>query len=531
MRRLCMMMAICICFFLAGCTAVERPDTVSYVLEAEPSRLDPAMTTALPENTTELQLFEGLTRLDDHNIPQPALAERWDISPDGKTYTFYLRDGITWSDGTPITAQEIEYSWKRVMNPDTASENAYMMFSIDKAEDYFNQQASAGEVGVRVLDDKTLEVRLKEPTSYFLNLTAFHCYYPVPQKLVEQKPDTWASDAEGMICSGPYRITKWNHSSEIGMVKNERYWDVKNVKLNYMTFPISDSQATRLTMVESNQANMTVEPPPSEQERLEKLGLYHIAPYLGAYYYVFNVTMPPFEDIRVRKAFALAVERQDLITYIVRGKKEAAYAWVPPGITDTVTGKDFRAEGGDLLAEDATRARRYLKEAGYDAAHPLPEITLLFNTNEMHKAVAEALQAMWKKNLGIDVSITNQESKVFMATRSQGDYQLARASWIADYIDPMSFLEVFSDASNDAQYHNDKYNALIAKAKATNDEAQRMAYMHEAEQLLFDDCVIIPIYYTTQPYVAQPYVKGYHWSPLGLVDFKHAYIDMTEEGK
>lgn len=530
MRKWCLFLLTIIlgCVFLSGCTTVEKPDTVSYVLEAEPASLDPAMTTALPENNTELQLFEGLTRLDDNNVPQPALARSWDISPDGKVYTFHLRDGIQWSDGTPITAQEIEYSWKRVIDPNVASENAYMMFVIDKAEDYFNKKASADDVGIKALDDKTLQVRLKDPTAYFLNLTAFHCYYPVPRKLVEAKPDTWAADAEGMITSGPYKITKWTHSSEIDMVKNDRYWDADNVKLDHIVFPISDSQATRLTLVESNQANMTVEPPTSEQDRLEKLGLYHVAPYLGAYYYVFNVTKPPFDDVRVRKAFALSIERENLMKHIVRGQKEGAYAWVPPGITDTVTGRDFRAEGGNLITEDAATARKFLADAGYDETHPLPDVTILFNTNEMHKAVAEAMQAMWKENLGVHVTLMNQESKVFMATRAQGDYQIARASWIADYIDPMTFLDVFADSENDAQYHNPAYNDLIAKAKATNDEAQRQAYMHAAEKMLFDDCVIIPIYYTTQPYVAQPYVKGYHWSPLGLVDFKHAYIDEGE---
>lgn len=532
MRKWFLVLALLVvCVIVSGCTTVEKPDTVSYVLEAEPASLDPAMTTALPENNTELQLFEGLTRLDDQNIPQPALAERWDISPDGKVYTFHLRPGIQWSDGTPITAQEIEYSWKRVMNPDVASENAYMMFVIDKAEEYFNKKATADDVGVKALDDQTLEVRLKNPTAYFLNLTAFHCYYPVPRKLVEANPDTWAADAEGMVTSGPYTITKWIHSSEIDMVKNERYWDKDAVKLDHLVFPISDSQATRLTLVESNQANMTVEPPPSEQDRLEKLGLYQVAPYLGAYYYVFNVKAPPFDDVRVRKAFALAVERQNLIQHIVRGRKEAAYAWVPPGITDTVTGTDFRKDGGNLITEDAAQARQYLQDAGYTDANPLPDVTILFNTNEMHKAVAEALQAMWQQNLGVHVTLMNQESKVFMATRAQGDYQLARASWIADYIDPMTFLDVFTDSENDAQYHNPVYDDLIAKAKATNDETQRLAYMHEAEQILFDDCVIIPIYYTTQPYVVQPYVKGYHWSPLGLVDFKRAYLDTAMERK
>lgn len=514
----------CVAFLCCGCSGVPKAETVSYVLEAEPSRLDPAMTTSLAENNTELQLFEGLTRLDDQDIPQPALAASWDISDDGKTYTFHLRDTIYWSDGTPITAQDIAYSWKRVIDPKVASENAYMMFCIEKAADYFKGNATADDVGIKVLDDKTLQVRLTNPTAYFLNLTAFHCYYPVPQQVVEAHPDTWASDAETMVCSGPYRITKWIHSSEIEMVKNELYWDKDAVKLSSITFPISDSQATRLTLVESGQANMMVEPPPSDQERLEKLGLYRVAPYLGIYYYVFNVQKPPFDDVRVRKAFALAVQRQELIDHIVRGQKEAAYSWVPPGIIDK-TGRDFRAEGGRLIAEDGAMARKLLRDAGYDESHPLPAVSILFNTSEIHKAIAEAMQAMWKDTLGVEVRLTNQESKVFMASRSQGEYQIARASWIADYSDAMTFLDVFDDEENDAQYHNPAYHDLIQKAKTTNDEALRLQYMHEAEQLLFDDCVIIPIYYTTQPYVAQPYIKGYYWSALGLVDFKHAYIE------
>jgi oligopeptide transport system substrate-binding protein len=509
----------------AGCSAVTKPDTVKYVLDAEPSRLDPAMTTVVTDDEVELQIFEGLTRMDEHDQPQPALAKSWEISPDGKTYTFHLRDGIVWSDGTPITAQDFEYSWKRVVNPDIASENSYMMFPIEQAEDYFNGKAKADEVGIKALDDKTLQVKLQNPTAYFLNLTAFHCYYPVPKALVEAKPDTWAADAEGLPSCGPFKITKWVHSSEIHLEKNEKYWDADKVKLSHMEFPISDSQATRLTLVESNQANMTVEPPPADQERLERLGLYKVVPYLGIYYYVFNVTKPPFDDVRVRRAFALAMQRESLVKNIVRGQKEAAYGWVPFGIVDPATGRDFREEGGKLAREDADLAKKLLQEAGYDKNHSLPPVTLLFNTNEINKAIAEATQAMWKENLGIQVSLMNQESKVFVSTRSKGDYQIARASWTADYVDPLSFMEVFSDQANDAQYHNEAYNALIKKAKETDNQAVRMAAMHEAEQILFDDCVIIPIYYTTQPYVVQPYVKGYSCSLLGLVDFKEAYVE------
>jgi len=525
LHTLLCLVSVLLLLLCAGCSAVTKLDSVSFVLEAEPASLDPAKTTALAESIPELHLFEGLTRLDRDNVPQPALAERWDISPDGKTYVFHLRPGIRWSDGTPITAADFEYSWKRVADSATASENAYMMFPIVNAEAFSKGEAAADDMGVTAVDDRTLRVTLKNPTAYFLNLTAFHCYYPVPRRLVEEKPDTWAADAEGMIGCGPFVIKKWIHSSEITFEKNPQYWDADHVRMSHMEFPISDSQSTRLTLVESHQANMMVEPPPADQTRLEQMGLYKTAPFLGIYYYVFNVTKPPFDDKLVRKAFALSIQRQSLVQHIVRGEKQAAYAWVSPGMTDPATGRDFREEGGNLMTEDSVQAKEALQQAGYNEAHPLPSVTLLFNTSEMNKAIAESMQAMWKENLGVDVSLMNQETKVFMATRSKGDFQVARASWIGDYADPMTFIDVFFDEENDAQYHNKAYNAYVTAAKTTVDDKVRMEAMHKAEQILFDDYVIIPVYFTTQPYVVQPYVKGYAWSTLGTVDFKEAYVE------
>lgn len=523
MKKIWILLMCLLMLVLSGC-GTEKNDTVSYALEAEPASLDPAMTTGLAEANVQAELFEGLTRLDRDNQPQPALAERWDISPDGKTYTFHLRPGITWSDGTPITAHDFVYSWMRVIDPAVASPNAYMMFIIDGAEAFNKKQGTAEDVGIKAPDDRTLQVRLKNPTAYFLNLTSFHCYYPVPEALVRADPDTWAANAGGFVGCGPFTLEKWIHSSEITVKKNPAYWDAGHVRSDYLDFPISESQSTRLTLVESGQANMMVEPPPAEQQRLESLGLYQVAPYLGTYYYVFNTQKAPFDDVRVRKAFALAMEREGLVKHIVRGRKEAAYAWVPPGMKNPATGQDFRKEGGNLQEENAEQAQQLLKEAGYDESHQ-PEVTILFNTNEMHKAVAEAVQAMWKKNLSVQAELTNQEAKVYLASRTQGNYQVARASWVADYADPMTFLDVFADEDNDAQYHNEAYLDRVRKAKEEKDPGLRMQYMHQAEQILFDDCVLIPIYYTTQPFVVQPYVKGYHWSPLGLIDLKEAYIE------
>ena len=309
----------------------------------------------------------------------------------------------------------------------------------------------------------------------------------------------------------------------MSFAKNPYYREAASIRLDGMYWPIVDAQATRLTLVETGQADMMVEPPVVEHDRLQKEGLLRIAPYLGLYYYVFNTQAPPFDRVEVRRAFALSFQRQALITQVVKGGKLPAYAWVPPGLTNPATGLDFRQEGGDLIREDAAAAKEALQKAGY--GDTMPPVTLLFNTGEMHKAIAEAAQEMWKQSLGVTVTLTNQESKVFLASRTRGEFQIARASWIGDYADPMTFLDVFKDATNDAKYQNPRYNAMIEEAQSALDPARRMAAMHEAEQILLDDAVILPIYYTTQPYVASPRLQGVSWSVLGLADFKNAYLE------
>lgn len=518
----CMIIAA---FIFSGCgDEAMTDDTVRYALESEPSTLDPGKSTALAESNVELALFEGLTRLDEHEQPQPAAAERWDISADGTEYTFHLREGLLWSDGTPLTAHDFEYAWKRVLDPATASENAYMMYPLNNGEAYFNEEAPQDSVGVKALDDRTLFVKLKAPTTYFLNLTAFHCYYPVPKHVVEKDPDIWAAN-DKIVSNGPFTLEHWIHSNQLQFVKNDKYWDRDKVKLANMQWPISESQSTRVSMVESGQANLTVEPPISEQPRLEQEGLFKISPYLGLYYYSFNTAKPPFDDVKVRKAFSMAVDREKLVNMVIKGGKVPAYAWVPPGLTDPATGEDFRAEGGDLVKYDPEKARRLLAEAGYPGGQGLPPVTILYNTNEMHKAVAEVIQSMWKENLGVTAELLNQESKVYLDARNEGNFQVARASWIGDYADPMTFMDVYLDANNDGQYHNPAYNDLVRTAQSTADQSVRMKAMHDAEKILMDDAVVLPIYYTTQPYVVQPYVKGYRWSILGTIDFKEAYID------
>lgn len=512
---------------VTGCgkTTGESEQILRYALEAEPASLDPAKSTAIPESLVELQIFEGLTRLDNKEQPMPGVAEKWEVSPDGLQYVFHLRSTAKWSNGEKVTAQDFEFAWKRALAPETASENAYMFFPIKNAQAYNEKKVGVEQVGIKVINEDTLEVTLEKPTAYFLGLTAFHAFYPINQKIVTTNGDKWATDVNTLIGNGPFKISNWVHSGKIEFVKNDQYWDGAVVKLSKMEWPISDSQSTRLSMVENKQVDMMVEPPVVEQERLNQAGLLKISPYLGVYYYVFNTQKAPFDNAQVRNAFALAITRESLVKNVVKGEKKPAYGWVAPGLINPGTNKDFREEGGNYAVEDAAMAKKMLAEAGYPDGKGLPPVAILFNTSEMHKSIAEAIQEMWKQNLGVSVNLVNQESKVFLESRTQGDFQIARASWIGDYADPMTFMDVFKDATNDAKYNNPAYNRLIEQAQSTLDQGVRMQLMHEAEKILFADGVIIPIYYTTQPLVVQPYVKNYSWSVLGLADFKTTFIE------
>ncbi|MDO4204477.1 MAG: peptide ABC transporter substrate-binding protein [Selenomonadaceae bacterium] len=521
LRIFCSLLLLPLLLLIAGCGGSRYSsapkDTVSMVLSSEPSTLDPAMTYGLAESNVQVELFEGLTRLDEKGVPQPALAERWDISPDGRTYTFHLRPGICWSDGTPITADDFVYSWQRVLDPKVGCGNAYMLYPILNAEEYNTEEAKTESLGLKALDPTTLQVVLKNPTAYFLDLTAFHVFYPIPKHIAAKASDTWASNYETIVGCGPYTITRWVHSSEIVLMKNEKYWNKDNVRSSCIIMPISETKSTRLTIVESGQADLMLDPPSADEDRLKEKGLYRVEPILGTTYYVFNVTKPPFDNPLVRKAFALAVSREDMVKTIIRNGRSAAYGLVPPGMM--TAGRDFRQEGGQLMKDNAVLAKEFLAKSGYKDE----PVAILYNTNEMNKAVAESIQDMWKDVLGVNAALTNQETKVFYDTRENGDYQVATTNWVADFADPANFLEVFSDKTNDAQYHDPEYEAIIAAAQQEIDPAKRLAILHKAEKKLFDDCVIIPLFHSSQPMVVHPAFKGFFCSPMGIIDLTHAY--------
>jgi len=546
-----------------SCTASKDSlQEVTYNLGTEPAAIDPAITTGIPEANIELQVFDGLTRIDDKNMPQPAIAKSWTISTDLKTYTFTLRDA-SWTDGTPVTAYDFEYAWKRALSPELASEYAYQLYyvrggqvfntSIKVGTKYYVQAVDAKgnpltkkegdkdvavpdmakeidpskDVGVKALDAKTLQVDLESPTVYFLNLTAFPTLMPVCKAVVSTN-DKWAADVKTYVTNGPFKLVEWSHNEKMVFEKNPTYWDKDKVKLSKITYFMVEDETTALSMFQSGQLDASSTVPVSELPKLVASGDAQILPYLGTYYYQVNVTKKPFSDVRVRKALLLAIDRKSITESITQGGQIPALAYVPYGIADALPGSDFRKASQETFYKDndLVTAKALLAQAGYPNGKGFPSFSLLYNTSNAHKSIAEAIQQMWKKNLGITCSLKSEEWGVYLDDRTNLNYSVARAGWIGDYMDPNTFLDMWvtGGGNNDTGWSNKSYDALIAKAKATTDPTARMATLHAAEKILMTDMPILPIYYYTNPLLLKKTIKNFYQSTLGFVDWKNAYM-------
>ncbi len=540
------MLTVALSLGLAGCAKkpaqvtgdLAGDQTLRYDLGvAEPETLDPHLQQGVAEFNVASQMYEGLTRMDANNQPYAGVAEKWDISSDGLKYTFTLRKNSKWSNGDPVTAKDFEWSWKRALDPRTASPYSYQLYYIKggqalnetdpKDEAKIKQLSDA--LGVKAKDDYTLEVTLEAPTPYFLGLTSFPTLYPVHRAEVEKFGDKWATKPEQFVTNGPFKMTKWVNNQAIEMEKSKNYWDAKNVVLKKIIFNLIDDQNTSLTMWESGQTDLNNNVPVQEIDRLKKEGKLTTLPYLGTYYYSFNVTKKPFDDPRVRTAFAMAIDRKLITQQITKAGQVPAYAFVPPGIPDVDPKGDFRKAGGDFFKEDLDAAKKLLADAGYKDMKKFPSFEILYNTSASHKTIAEAIQEMWSKNLGIPkekVKLHVEEWKVYLPSRNTHNFQVARAGWIGDYVDPMTFLDMFvtNGGNNDPAYSNPKYDELIQKAKSSGDPKVRVPAMHEAEKILMNDMVIAPIYYYTNNWLIKPYVKGLAINTIGGVDFKQAWI-------
>ena len=497
-------------------------------IASEPESIDPALNTSVDGAIMISQLFESLIRWDDDGngnaVLKPGIAESWDVSDDGLTWTFHLRDA-KWSDGKPVVANDFVYAWNRLVNPDTAADYEYML---DMVKGYDSEDK---KLDISAPDDKTFVVNLSVKCPYFEEICAFPAVMPVRQDAIEGSK-TWTNSPDTMIVNGPFVLESWQHNQVIEMKKNPEYYDNESVKAEKLAFHLQDDQNAIYASYRSGDLDFINSVPQEEVQKLLDTKELKVLPQVGTYFVCFNTEKEPFNDAKVRKAFSLVIDRDFIVKQVTGQGQEPASGYVPSGVYDVdgAEGDDFRKTGGDYYSvkvddydKNVEEAKKLLEEAGYKDGEGFPQIEYLYNTNDGHKAIAEALQNMWQEKLGVQVTLQNQDWNVFLTERKQGNFNIARHGWIADYNDPMSFIDMWitGGGNNDAQYKNDKFDALVKEAKATSDQAVRMENMHKAEDILIgEDSVVAPLYFYNNSYMMKPNVSGLYYTPLGYFFFK-----------
>ena len=524
---------------LPGCgkreTLVEagnRTQVLHIANGTEPQDLDPDIVTGVPEFHIIMSLLEGLVTEDPVDLhPVPGVAEKWDISPDRKVYTFHLRADAKWSNGDPVTARDFLESYKRILSPSLASEYAYMHFVVKNAEAYnTNGITDFNQVGYKVIDDHTLQITLDNATPYFLSLLTHQSWYPVHIPTVAkygdpyQRGNKWTRPGH-FVGNGAFVLAKWVVNDVIEVRKSPTYWDRDRVRLNAIRFYPIESDDAEERAFRAGQLHVTETVPLSKIDyyKAEHPDLINIGPYLGTYFYRVNVTKPPLTDRRVRQALALAIDREGIVKNITRGGQLPAYNFVPPGTAGYTSRSQFQ--------ENITTAKRLLAEAGYPDGKGMPPVEILYNTLESHRTIAEAIQQMWKTKLGVDARLVNEEWKVYLDAQRSLNYQVVRAAWIGDYVDPNSFMDMWltGGGNNETGWSNPEYDRLIAEAARTIDPQQRLEVFQKAEAILMDEMPEIPIYFYTRLFLKRPEVRGWYPTLLDNHPYKYVYLEADKK--
>lgn len=506
----------------------SEPQILTVQIRSEPPSLSPTKAKDSVSDEILNHIMEGLTRLNEKGEPIPAIAEKWDVSDDGLTYTFHLRKDARWSDGQPVTAHDFVYAWRKILDRNSAADYAYLLYYVKNGEAFNQGKAKAENVGVKALDDHTLQVQLEKPAPFFLQLCAFKSLFPIPKHVDEKNPN-WHAEASTYVGNGPFVLSEWVHDSKIVLKKNERYYAKDEIKLEQINFLMIEEENTAYQMFETGQLDALEDNsiPTDLTKKLIDEGKAKVLPYFGTYYYVFNTKDKIFSNAKIRKAFALAIDRKTIVETLTQGGQVPALAFVPPGAPG-VNG-DFREESGTYFKDnDVETAKKLLQEGLKELGlSKMPPIELKYNTNQGHQKIAEAIQQMWKQNLGVEVKLTNEEWKVYLDSIDHGKFQVGRMGWIGDYIDAMTFMDLFvtGGGNNYSKWSNKKYDALIAKAQSTNDQAERVKAMQEAEKILMEEMPIAPIYFYTRQVLEKDYVKGAVRTVLSGRNYTRAWIE------
>lgn len=524
-------------FLLLGCSGdSNKPSMIESAnqqgmlhinVRGEPQDLDPHIVTGVPENRVISALFTGLVIKNGKTLaPEPALAESWSISEDQKHYTFNIREDAYWSNGDPVVASDFVYSWRRLLTPALAAEYANSLFALKNGEAYFSGEiVDFSQVGVKAIDDKTLQVELHSPTPYFVQLLDHYSTYAVHPATIEtydafSKRGTQWTRPGNIVTNGPFELVSWQTNKSLVVKKNERYWGKERIYLNGITFYSVEKETTEERMFRAEQLHITADIPNEKvpvylRERPE---VTQVAPYLGTYYYELNVERQPLDNIKVRKALAYSIDRDQLSSTLLKGGQIASRHFIPPNLNGY---NNIQSP----VVFDIELAKKLLAEAGYPNGKGFPSLRLLYNTSEQHRLLAAAVQQMWKQHLNIDIELMNQEWKVYIDSRNNGDFEVARAAWIGDYPDPNTFADMMlsNNGNNRARWNNSEYDKLIAQANATADVEQRMKLFQQSQMLLLEEVPIIPIYTYTSKTLIHPSVENW---PSNIMDYFNHYRDI-----
>jgi len=515
---------LAVSMILSACGGAAKTDMLTVCVGPNPDTIDPALNSSVDGATLIIHGFEGLMTLDKDGVPVPGQAKEYEISDDGTVYTFHLRDNLKWSDGKALTANDFVYSWNRAISPETAADYEYMYEVIDGYDE--------GSLNVTAPDDKTLVVTLKNAIPYFLELTAFPTFSPVRQDMIDANGEGWAVAPETYIGNGPYKMTEWVPGSHMIYERNKNYWDYKNLGANKIKFVLMEEDTSILNAFQNEEIMFADSMPQDEIDAWRDKPEFNLEGQLGTYYISFNVQKAPLDDARVRKALTLAVDREFICREIGKTGQEPAGAFVATGLSDADPSKEFREVGGNYYdpsgaayEANLAEAKKLLADAGYPDGKGLPNIEYLYNEGTGHQAIGEALQDMWKK-IGVNVNLVSQEWGTFLNTRKNGEYYIARNGWLSDYNDPISMLDMWitGGGNNDAQWSNAQYDELISKVKSSTNPEERFKMMHEAEDIIFDESMLCPIYYYVDLFLLNQKVEGFWSSPLGYKYFMYATV-------
>jgi oligopeptide transport system substrate-binding protein len=531
-----------------GGAVSTKANTANAVFGSEPNTIDPALNSAVDAAIYLQHAFEGLYKYQDAGtnaapginyaqaVPgMAANAPAKTVNADGTvTLVYTLRNGLKWSDGSTFGAEDIVYTWQRLVDPATAADYSYMIDMVINANEIMAGEKDKSTLGVKAIDATTLEVSLTYDCPFFDEIMCFPATFPVKKSVIESAGDQWTFSPSTYISNGPYRLKEWVHNSYILFEKNPNYYASVSGP-EFLRFTLMDDENAQLAGFRSGEIDFIQYVPTDEIPTLLASGELNVTDYLGTYYVSFNTQKAPFDNALVRKAFTLAIDRNFIVNQITRTGQKPASGFVPSGMSDAVAGSDFRETGGNYYSvadadyqNNVAEAKRLLAQAGYPDGRGFPVVEYLYNTNDGHRAVGEALQNMWHTTLGVNVTLNNQDWAVFLDTRKTGGYSIARDGWIGDYNDPINFLDMYlaGGGNNNSQYVSKEYDDLIAQAKGTAVQADRMKYLHQAEDILVgQDMAVGPLYFYTRYYMLSARVKGMYYTPLGYFYFTSAQLE------